>query len=190
MSKTSLNPTDWLADYGDLLYRYALLRVQSETVAEDLVQDTLLAGLQGVSNFNYQSSISSWLVGILKNKIVDYYRKSQREFPLLSETDAEDEIVTYHFDENGHWQIDLIDWKTPEKDFDTQAFWQTFSQCKSRLSETMARLFMMRMDGISTEECCQILSLKNPNQMWVMLSRTRMKLRLCLETTWFDKGEM
>lgn len=190
MSKNSLNPTDWLADYGDLLYRYALLRVHSETVAEDLVQDTLLAALQGVSNFNHQSAISSWLVGILKNKIVDYYRKSQRELPLLTESDSGEEIIAYQFDENGHWQVDLIHWKTPEKDFDNQAFWQIFNQCKSRLPETMARLFMMRIDGISTEECCQILAFKNANQLWVALSRTRMKLRLCLETNWFEKGDI
>ncbi|MDD5227295.1 MAG: sigma-70 family RNA polymerase sigma factor [Methylococcales bacterium] len=190
MQKNSLNPADWLTDYGDLLYRYALSRVRSESVAEDLVQDTLLAALQGVKNFNHQSAVSSWLVGILKNKLVDYYRKTQRELPLLTDSDFGDDVVAYQFDENGHWQVDLINWQTPEKDFDNQAFWRIFEQCKSRLPETMARLFMMRIDGVSTEECCQILAIGNANQLWVALSRTRMKLRLCLETNWFDKGEV
>lgn len=103
MPKNSLNPSDWLTDYGDLLYRYALSRVRSETVAEDLVQDTLLAALQGVKNFNHQSAGSSWLlVGILKNKLVDYYRKTQRELPLSTDSDFGDDVVAYQFDENGH----------------------------------------------------------------------------------------
>lgn len=190
MTQNALEPAHWLADYGDLLYRYAFSRVRSEAVAEDLLQDTLLAGLQAKATFNHQSSVSSWLVGILKNKIIDYYRKSKREVPFLTDADLGEDLINYQFDENGHWQVELVDWGTPENDFDNQAFWQVFQQCQLRLPEIMARLFMLRIDGVSTEECCQILDLSNANQLWVTLSRARMKLRQCLEMFWFEKGEV
>lgn len=189
MTQNSLEPANWLADYGDMLYRYAFSRVRSEAIAEDLLQDTLLAALQSSTTFNYQSSVSSWLVGILKHKLIDYYRKSQREVPLLTDADLGDDLVAHQFDENGHWQVELADWGTPERCFNNQEFWQIFQQCQSRLPETMARLFMLRIEGVSTEECCQILELGNANQLWVTLSRARLKLRQCLETFWFEKGE-
>jgi RNA polymerase sigma-70 factor (ECF subfamily) len=189
MTQNSLNPTDWLTQHGDLLYRYALLRVRSEAMAEDLVQDTLLAALQGITSFNHQSAVSTWLVGILKNKLIDYYRKSHHEVPLLTDADLGNDLLAYQFDENGHWQVELIDWRTPENCFSQQEFWQVFQQCQSRLPEIMSRLFILRIDGVSTEECCEILKLGNTNQLWVTLSRARMKLRQCLETLWFDKGE-
>ena len=189
MTQNSLEPANWLADYGDMLYRYAFSRVRSEAIAEDLLQDTLLAGLQGISTFNHQSSVGSWLVGILKNKLIDYFRKSQREVPLLTDADLGEDLVAYQFDDNGHWQIELADWGTPEHCFNNQEFWQIFQQCQARLPEMMARLFMLRIEGVSTEECCQILELGNANQLWVTLSRTRMKLRQCLETLWFESGE-
>ena len=188
-TELTVEPENWLNDYGDLLYRYALARVRSETVAEDLLQETLLAAFQGLEKFNHKSSVSSWLVGILKHKIMDYYRKSKRESPL-SDSDLGADLIHHQFDEHGHWKVELTDWKTPEMTLDSAEFWQMFYQCQSRLPDTMARLFMLRVvDGLPTEECCQILGFKNANQLWVTLSRTRMKLRQCLETHWFNQGE-
>ncbi|NOQ37197.1 MAG: sigma-70 family RNA polymerase sigma factor [Methylococcaceae bacterium] len=188
--KSSMEPENWLSDYGDLLYRYAFSRVRSEAVAEDLLQETLLAAIQGVGKFNGKSSVSSWLVGILKHKIMDYYRKSQREMPLLTDADLGEDLMSHQFDAQGNWQVDLADWLTPEASLDNEEFWKVYYQCQSRLSDTMARLFMLRVvDGVSTEDCCQILGFKTDNQLWVALSRTRMKLRQCLETHWFNQEE-
>ena len=64
MSQTDTSPENWLNDYGDLLYRYALTRVRSEATAEDLVQETLLAGLQAIDRFSGTSTVRTWLVGI------------------------------------------------------------------------------------------------------------------------------
>jgi len=186
----TINPENWLNDYGDMLYRYAVTRVRSEAIAEDLLQETLLAGIQGVEKFNHNSSVSSWLVGILKHKIMDYYRKSQRELPLLSDTDLGEDLLAHQFDEQGHWKVDLADWAVPESALESKEFWQAFYHCQSRLPDTMASLFILRVvDGVSTEECCQLLGFKNHNQLWVALSRTRMKLRQCLEVHWFQQGE-
>ena len=70
MAHIDTSPENWLNDYGDILYRYALVRVRSEATAEDLVQETLLAGLKAVDRFSGKSTARTWLVGILKHKNV------------------------------------------------------------------------------------------------------------------------
>ncbi|NIR14014.1 MAG: hypothetical protein GWN86_08695, partial [Desulfobacterales bacterium] len=71
----TLDPEAWVDQYGDYLYRYAISRIHEPAVAEDLVQETLLAALQGKEGFKGRSSEKTWLTGILKYKIVDYIRK-------------------------------------------------------------------------------------------------------------------
>lgn len=187
MTHASAEPEAWLEKYGDMLYRYALLRVQSQQIAEDLVQDTLLAGIQGIEKYHHNAAVSTWLVGIMKHKIIDYYRKNATDAKTFQVADR-DELLAYQFDTDGHWQIELVDWQTPEKALDSDQFWQIFRQCLSRLPKAMADLFMLRVvQGLSSEDCCKVLELNSTNQLWVNLSRTRMKLRQCLETLWFDK---
>ena len=170
------------------MLRYALQRVRSTAIAEDLVQDTLLAGIQSFSKFNGQASIKTWLVGILKHKVIDYYRKISRESPALSESDLGDDLLTYQFDDKGHWKASLVEWVTPDELLDNEQFWRVFAQCLSRLPENMGNLFMLRtVEGLSSEDCCKVLDYKSTNHLWVVLSRTRMKLRKCLEIQWFDK---
>src|ERR1700730_6705833 len=74
-----VDPESWVDDHGDCLYRYALLRVRRPEVAEDLVQETLYAAVRSYGNFQGKSSERTWLCGILKNKICDYFRKLGRE---------------------------------------------------------------------------------------------------------------
>ncbi len=183
----SIDASNWLADHGDTLYRYAFARVRSEAVAEDLVQDTLLAGLQNLQHFQQHAAVETWLIAILKHKVIDYWRKAAREAPLSTDSAWDEDLLAYQFDQNGHWQIELIEWGTPERSFENQEFWQVFLQCQTRLPELMAQLFMLRMDGVSTDECCKILALNNSNHLWVTLSRARMKLRQCLEVHWFGQ---
>lgn len=186
LSKSEL--TTWLNDHGDTLYGYALIRVRSRTVAEDLVQETLLAGSQAYQSFSGQSSVNTWLTGILKHKIIDYFRKNSHESISLDDPEIAENLLAYHFDHNGSWKISLVEWTTPDQTLHEEQFWQVFHECLSRLPEAMANLFMLRIvDGIASEECCKILNIATTNQLCVALSRTRMKLRLCLETHWFDK---
>ena len=188
MAQTDTLPENWLNDYGDLLYRYALIRVRSEATAEDLVQETLLAGLQSFDRFSSQSTVRTWLVGILKHKIIDYFRKNRHEITTLNDTETADDILAYQFDHQGNWKINLIEWGTPEKSMDNEQFWVVFNDCLSRLPQRMADLLLLRtVDGLETEECCALLGFETDNQLWVTLSRTRVKLRLCLETNWFSK---
>ncbi len=181
-------PEQWLEVYGDKLYRYALLRVRSKETAEDLVQETLLAGLKAYKNFNNKSSVSTWLTGILKHKIIDFYRKNRHETVSFNNTEQDDEdLLNYLFDKKGHWQIDMNEWETPERNLTDQQFWQVFIQCLERLPQQTIDLLMLKtMSDVSSEDCCDVLGFNSTNQLWVTQSRARMKLRQCLDIKWFD----
>ena len=100
---TRSSAADWVAQHGDILFRYAWRRVSDRTVAEELVQETFLAALQAQARFRADSTEQTWLLGILKHKILDHYRKSRNQQPL--ETLAEsDPAVDTAFDRHGHWR--------------------------------------------------------------------------------------
>src|SRR3974390_2563609 len=87
------DPERWVEEHGDYLFKYALSRLRDPAKAEDVIQETFLAALKGAKDFQGRSSEKSWLVGILKNKICDSYRKASRE---TSFTDLE-----FYSDEEG-----------------------------------------------------------------------------------------
>ncbi|GAB6140389.1 sigma-70 family RNA polymerase sigma factor [Methylosoma difficile] len=182
------DPSTWLDEHGDAMYRFALNRLHSEELAEDMVQETLLAAWQAFDKFTGQSSERTWLIGIMKHKIIDHYRKNYRESDSLDEFADDDALMAHAFDDHGHWKIKLISWGTPDSAFSDNQFWQVFHRCLARLPKAMSDLFMLRaVDGLAAEECCKLLAMETTNQLNVALSRTRFKLRQCLEVHWFDK---
>src|SRR6187402_2806157 len=70
-----LQPGRWLSAYGNSLYSYALIKTGDAKTAEDLLQDTFLSGIRAQASFKGNSTEKTWLFSILKNKIIDYYRK-------------------------------------------------------------------------------------------------------------------
>ncbi|WP_447979962.1 sigma-70 family RNA polymerase sigma factor [Candidatus Nitrospira bockiana] len=178
------DPEQWLTRHGDYLYRCALLRVHDARAAEDVVQETLLAALQSRTRFAGRSSERSWLVGILKHKVIDHFRKHSREAP------AEDGDVhgggerEHSFDDVGNWHPDgrPKEWgEDPGVLLERKEFWDGLSRCLETLPPRLARVFSLReLDDVSTEEICQILDI-SANNLWVMLHRARMQLRRCLE---------
>ncbi len=181
------DPATWLAQYGDLLYRHALFRLNDPMAAEEAVQETLLAAWQGRERFAGKSSEKTWLVGILKHKIVDQLRKTIREQPLDGELHNVDELGEASFDQRGHWQVDLAQWSEPDRSLEQARFWQTLEQCLARLPRRMATLFILReIDGLSSETICKEMAISSTNNLWVMLSRMRMRLRQCLDQHWFE----
>ena len=183
------DPSRWVDEHGDCLYRYALVRVRTPEIAEDLVQDTLLVAIRSQNRFAGRSSERSWLVGILKNKIVDYYRRLGRETSFTDMEFLRDEFA-HKFVGEGFWNHDLgpHEWR-PEADevMHKTEFWQTMRDCLSKLPQRVADVFMLReMDDVSGKEICAMLRISESN-LWVMLHRARMALRECLEMNWFDK---
>jgi RNA polymerase sigma-70 factor, ECF subfamily len=185
-----LNPEKWVDDHGDSLYRYAILRVRNASVVEDLIQDTLLAALRGKDQFARRSSERGWLMGILKNKIMDHYRKSGRETSFTDMDFLADELAEKFT--NGSWihRDAPVEWK-PEAEvvIHRDEFWTAMRACLGKLPARIAHVFMLReMEDLTTKEICKSLSLSE-NNLWVMLHRARMALRECLEINWFKKGD-
>jgi RNA polymerase sigma-70 factor, ECF subfamily len=180
------NPDLWLTLHGDALYRYALIRVRDKELAADLLQDTLLAALKAQDSFKGQASELTWLTGIMKHKMMDFYRKSAREKTETMGDELLDIDYGDFFDRQGHWQIDLSVWSKPDKAFEQEEFMAVLQQCIDRLPPKMAQAFMLReLDGLETENICEAMNI-SLNNFWVMLSRVRLQLRRCLDVNWFS----
>ena len=182
-------PDQWLDAHGDYLFRYALIRVQNETTAEDLVQDTLLAALSALHNRSGQSSERTWLTGILKHKIVDHFRRGWREQPLEDDVPAnvpDEPGLDEFFAEDGHWADKPSAWGHPYRSLEQSHFFEVLQTCIQRLSPRLAEIFVLKeFDEMSNEEICKELGVSATN-VWVMLYRARMGLRQCLQSRWFE----
>jgi RNA polymerase sigma-70 factor, ECF subfamily len=169
------------------LLRIARLQLRNEAVAEDVVQDTLIAALEGASRFAGKSAVRTWLVGILKHKIVDQIRRGSREVALVVEVadGAEGDFDTL-FNESGHFIESPSEWGNPERSLQQKRFYEVLEICLDGLSPNLGRIFLMReFLGLETEEICKDLKISSTN-CWVMLYRARMGLRDCLEKRWFQ----
>jgi RNA polymerase sigma-70 factor (ECF subfamily) len=190
MTHVLSEPDRWLDRYGDILFRYAYARVRDRDAAEDLLQETLLAALKAKENFAGQASEQTWLIGILKHKMMDHFRRSARESLQELHDPAQDDEDDDYFDRRGHWQTAVSAWSKPDKALEQEQFLAVLQRCIDRLPPRQAQLFVLReLDGLESEEICAMLSLSTLNNFWVALSRTRMQLRHCLELHWFKKGE-
>jgi len=179
-------PSTWVDSHGDALYRFALLRVKDTHVAEDLVQDTFISALEGLDAFKGDSAVRTWLIGILKHKILDYFRRNTREIATADLGSIEEETEDETFNRLEQWRHAPSSWKdTPDNLLENKEFWKVFVSCMEGLPESFRRAFALReMDGLATEEACKILGVTATN-LWVILHRARTKLRNCLDDHWF-----
>lgn len=187
-SKTEVakNPEEWVDLYGDTLYRMALSTVRDPAIAEELVQETFLGALRSRKNFQKRSSERTWLIAILKHKIVDHFRAKYKQQHLEFKDEISSETADAHFDGRGEWTLKPGKWTAdPTKLYEQKEFFEVLSMCLDKLSPRMAKAFMLReFDGLDTEELCKVLDISATNS-WVMLHRARVSLRDCLEQNWF-----
>ena len=181
-----------LAQHRPYLLRYALQQLRDEVQAEDVVQETLLAALQG--QFSGQSSLRTWLTGILKHKIIDLIRKQSREAPLPGANSNEDDTLDDFdalFDQRGHWTSEdqPHSWQQPNVAFESRQFWRVYEACAQLMPKRLALVFSMReVMEMDIDEICKSLSISATNCS-VILYRARMSLRLCLDKNWFGNPE-
>ena len=118
----NIDPARWVDEYGDYLYRYALARLHEDSAAQDAVQETFLAAVKGAEKFTGRSSEKTWLVGILKHKVVDYIRKASRERSYEDVSLAEG-VIDDSIDRKGHWRTGDSEWRVnPRLAFEQQEF--------------------------------------------------------------------
>lgn len=184
MESPDLDPSRWLSEHGDVLYRYALGRVRHPEQAEDLVQETLLAALRGAEGFRGQSTERTWLVGILRHKILDHFRRNRREMSLERPEDALSDAERY-LDRKGHWKVGQAEWITqPEKAYARKEFWKVLHNCLGKLNERQRRIFELReLEDHNAETICDLMNI-SPSNLWVLLHRARLQLKTCLEENW------
>jgi RNA polymerase sigma-70 factor (ECF subfamily) len=186
MAEEAITPETWFAEHGDYLFRFAMVRLRNPELAEDVVQETLLAALEGRDQYKGQAGVRTWLVGILKHKIIDYFRKNSHEFSISNLAPSDDSREDI-FDREGNWRIKPAAWRNdPLEILEKREFWRTFEGCMSELPQRLAQVFALReLDGFESKEICKLLSI-SPTNLDVMMYRTRLRLARCLDAKWFE----
>lgn len=178
-----------VADLRVYLLKFARLQLRNDAWAEDAVSETMLAAISKPQGFEQRSQLKTWLVGILKHKIIDTMRSNSREVCLSSGSDDEgaDPLEHMAFKTDGHYAEKPADWGNPEQDLNSRQFFEVLEACTDKLPAVQGRLFLMReWLELSSEEICKELSL-TPTNLYVQLHRARLRLRECLELNWFAR---
>jgi len=167
------------------LLRYASIQLRNSDIAEDAVQETLVAALAAEGKFEGRSSIRTWLTGILKHKIIDAMRRASKERATETIDEVSIESLDNHFDETGHWRDPPRDW--PEQILEQRQFLEALEKCLAALPQRTAQVFLMREHlGVDTVDICKELKITSTH-CWVLLYRARVALRGCLEKGWLSK---
>lgn len=184
IEKYTLYPNNWVKEYADYLYNFAIGRVNNHEIAKDLVQETFLAGLQAAANFKGEATERTWLTSILKRKIVDYYRKINSR-----KGRAEVKVNFYdQGDQKGKWIEENVpqSWgNNAEKSIENDELKAALQKCIDNLPEKYHIAFNLKtIKGYTTENVCNELGI-TPSNLWVIIHRARHQLRDCLEKNWF-----
>jgi len=179
--------THWVEEYADAIFKFARVRVGDRETAKDLVQETFLSALQNIESFRGDSSQLTWLTAILKNKIIDYYRKRKtaNSVPFIDE-DGTSELDKY-FDEEGEWKSSAgpVSWNASGYQIlRSKEFLETLQRCLSKLSDHGRSVFVSKyIDELDSEEICKQLDLTSSNY-WVIMHRAKLQIRQCIEKNW------
>jgi RNA polymerase sigma-70 factor (TIGR02943 family) len=183
---TLLNPHTWVKTYADYLYAFAIVRVNDEELAKDLVQETFLAALQRAHAFEGKSTERTWLTAILKNKIIDTYRKKSSGLKLV-EMSVNEPVEEFFEPKHGHWTQEQ--WPRPfgvenNDPLHNKEFNHVLQACMQKLPALWLSVFTMKhMDDATSELICTELKI-SPNNFWVIIHRAKLNLRACLQKNW------
>lgn len=182
--KRTVNPHQWVNNYADYLYAYAIRRVNNEEQAKDLVQETFLAALENVQSFEGRSSEKTWLTSILKNKIFDVYRAGALGLKNASLSKAYPEFFNQA---NGHWKVEFRPKEFSVQDEDaieSKEFRRILQQCLEKLPAVWHYAFKMKfMEEENSKNICSELKVTQANY-WVIMHRAKINLRACLQKYW------
>ena len=187
---TDVNPDIWVDEYGDYLFRYAKSRLRDSNAAEEVVQETFLAGVRYSDQFAGLGSERGWLMGILKRKIVDHIRaraKYQSEMPYEDEYDPSEQL----FDANGNWKSGAIKWSaSPDTKIEMEELQLVVRECLGTLPESQAAVFVLSvMEELDSDDICRELDI-TPANMWVRMHRARAGLANCVGAKWHVAEEV
>ncbi|MBT8376738.1 MAG: sigma-70 family RNA polymerase sigma factor [Bacteroidia bacterium] len=183
MEQQKLNPNLWVDLYSDYLFNYSISRISDRAIAQDLVQETFLAGLKSMLNFKGEASERTWLISILKRKIIDHYRK------INSKKGQAEVRINYNTNEDseGDWLeervADPFD-KTAEDQLMNEELGDAIYYCLDKLPKKQAEVFKLKnILGYDTDTICNELNI-TPSNLWVIIHRARTALADCMEEKW------
>lgn len=190
----AVDPELWVDEFGDYLYRYAYSRLRDSNAAEEVLQETFLAGIRFVDQFSGKGSQRGWLLGILKRKIIDYVRLRSRYDRDSSDRDSSDredsDRSSRLFGGNGSWSDIRSFMAPPDHKIESQELWQIVRECLRNLPASQADVFILSvMEEMEAEDVCRNLEI-TPNNFWVRLHRARLGLASCVGSRWFQETEV
>lgn len=188
-----LSDNAFLTGLRQQMLKFAMLQLSNSHAAEDAVQEALVGALKNAKSFGGRAALKTWVFAILKNKIADTLRQKQRivDASSLLHEDEEGEDFSELFNRKGFWQEDEkpASWGNPQASLHQHQFWKIFEVCLEALPGNQARVFMMKeFVELDSSEICSTVGITTTN-LNVMLHRSRLRLRECLENSWFLKGE-
>jgi len=159
-------------------------QVRDASVAEDLVQETLLAALRGRSAFNGRSSERTWLVGILRHKIYDHLRRSSRERAFRQDGNAL-RNASDEWDNAVFWLHDVAaECQSPSRRMELSELQEALEAAIGKLPRRLGQVFeLYQIDEQPSGEICQRLNISESN-LWVLLHRARKALKKQLSGWW------
>ncbi len=167
------------------LLRYARHQLRNDAWAEDAVSETLVAALEKPQAFSGASQLKTWLVGILKHKVIDQIRRHKREVSTTASDDDREDLDEHLFAADGHWADMPADWGNPSAALGQRQFFEVLETCMEHLPGQQGRVFMMReWLELDTDEICQETGISSTH-LYVLLHRARLRLRECLQLNWF-----
>ena len=182
MPEHQLNPNKWVNLYSDYLFNYTITRVNDREIAKDLIQDTFFAGLKSLKNFKGEASERTWLISILKRKIIDYYRKINS-----NKGKAEVRMSYMKDDQEGEWLEERVEdegYLNAEQILENSELGDAIYDCMEKLSDKQAKVFKMKtILGYETDDICNELNITASN-LWVIIHRARIQMAECLEKNW------
>lgn len=185
-----LEPAHWVERHADALFSVALLQLNDQAVAEDIVQDTFMAGLKALDQFRGQAQERTWLMAILRHKVTDHFRTQSRR-PTLP---LDDGFYDQYFDRDDggdfdHWLPDKspADWGTASESPDeSEALNTVLYDCLAKLPPRYTQLVTLKfLNNVDPGEICQELAISTSNY-WTLLHRVKILLRECLEKNWYS----
>lgn len=180
----NVNPDIWVDEYGDYLYRYAKSRLRDPNAAEEVLQETFLAGVRYSEQFAGRGSERGWLMGILKRKIIDHIRSRIKHDEAMSSENEHDPSEQL-FDANGNWKPGAINWSPPpDQQIEMKELQVVVQNCLETLPESQAAVFVLSvMEELDSDDVCRELEI-TPANMWVRMHRARAGLAKCVGAKW------
>lgn len=179
-----LDAENWPTNYQELLVKIAVSKVNDYQVAEDLVQDTFVSAWKARHNFRGECSEKTYLCGILRNKIIDFYRAKGRK-PTVIASQMRDGFSD-DADEGSNW-FDNYDNKSevdPTLAASRGDFVNALERAVEKLPQKMRDAFNLWMiEDLTTSEVTQKLGISESN-LWVSIHRAKKILRAELESDW------